>query len=57
MIAVTDMANFETAVRRKLVTEIAGMPPRIIPAAETLPNGKIDCLVGEKTRPGYLDFR
>jgi hypothetical protein len=57
MIAVTDMANFETAVRRKLVTEIAGLPPRIIPVADTTGGEKIDCLVGEKTRPGYLDFR
>jgi hypothetical protein len=57
MIAVTDMANFETAVRRKLVTEIAGLPARVIPAADTTPAAKIDCMVGEKTRPGFLDFR
>jgi hypothetical protein len=58
MISVTDMGNFETAVRRKLVTEIAGLPARVIPAAEvTQDRPKVDCLVGEKTRPGFLDFR
>jgi hypothetical protein len=55
MIAVTDMTNFETAVRRKLVTEIAGMPARVIPAAEVVQAApKMDCLVGEKTRPIFL---
>jgi hypothetical protein len=59
MIAVTSTANFETAIRRKLVTEIAGLPPRVFRAADTLtlPGQKTDCMIGEKTRPNMLfDF-
>jgi hypothetical protein len=52
MIAVTDTANFETAIRRKLVTEISGLPARVVRAADIVAaEPKADCLVGEKTRP------
>jgi hypothetical protein len=59
MIAVTDAANFETAIRRKLVTEISGLPAKVMRAADVTDNGpKADCMVGEKTRPGFMfDFR
>ncbi|MEJ0013649.1 MAG: DUF1194 domain-containing protein [Bauldia sp.] len=59
MIAVTDAANFETAIRRKLVTEISGLPAKVMNAADVAGGGpKADCTVGEKTRPGFmLDFR
>jgi hypothetical protein len=39
---------FET-IRRKLVLEIAGLPPRVIPAAERA-TPAVDCLVGERLR-------
>jgi hypothetical protein len=54
MIAVTDSANFETAIRRKLVTEIAGLPAKMIRAADVQAGPKADCMVGEKTRPGFM---
>ncbi len=42
VITVGDRADFEKAVRRKLVLEIAGAPPRIQPAAERL-SPRPDC--------------
>jgi hypothetical protein len=42
VITVADRADFEKAVRRKLVLEIAGAPPRIQPAAERL-SSRPDC--------------
>jgi hypothetical protein len=59
MIAVTDPANFETAIRRKLVTEIAGLPAKVMQAADiTSDAAPADCLAGEKTRPGFMrNFR
>lgn len=47
MIPVYDWSQFAAAVRRKLVLEIAGLPPRVIPAQATAPAG-YDCLIGEK---------
>jgi hypothetical protein len=51
------------AIRRKLVLEIAGRPPTLTPAqlAQRPPrpdersSPRIDCLIGEKTRPAWLD--
>ncbi len=58
-IAVTDPANFEVAIRRKLVTEIAGTEERarVIAVADTVPAKKADCMVGEKTRPSFFDMQ
>jgi len=51
MITVDHPTGFETAIRRKLVLEIAGLPPRVLPAVETLAQEpRIDCLIGEKAR-------
>jgi len=50
MITIDDIARFEVAIRRKLVLEIAGLEPRVIPAAETLRPPRIDCMIGEKSR-------
>ena len=50
MITIDDISRFEIAIRRKLVLEIAGLPPRVIPAAETLRPPRIDCMIGEKSR-------
>ncbi len=49
MITVDDPARFEIAIRRKLLLEIAGLPPRIMPAAAPLKAPRIDCLIGEKS--------
>jgi hypothetical protein len=48
LIPVHDMTQFSLAVRRKLLLEIAGLPPRIMRASEPLPAQRMDCLIGEK---------
>jgi hypothetical protein len=56
MITVDDVSRFEAAIRRKLVLEIAGLPARVIRAAETVrPEPRVDCLAGEKARGRYVD--
>lgn len=52
MEVVRSAAEFETAIRRKLVLEIAGgtaQPSRLIPAASE-DAARVDCLIGEKLR-------
>jgi hypothetical protein len=55
MITVDKPDRFETATRRKLVLEISGLSPRLMPASERgaarLP---ADCLAGEKARDASL---
>jgi len=56
MLTVDDVDGFEVAIRRKLVLEIAGLPPHLMPAAETFrPPPRVDCLAGEKARSRYFD--
>lgn len=56
MITVTEIKHLEAAIRRKLVLEIAGLPPRLMPAAAGLgPESDYDCLIGEKLRLRWLD--
>ncbi len=43
------------AIRRKLVLEIAGREPALVPAQLAQAPPRIDCLIGEKTRPQWLD--
>jgi len=43
------------AIRRKLVLEIAGQAPTLMPAQLAQRPPRIDCLIGEKTRPAWLD--
>ena len=52
LITVRDPANFTEAIRRKLILEIAGVPPRasVRPAQYAPPAPRIDCLIGEKIR-------
>jgi hypothetical protein len=53
MITVANVADFEQAIRRKLVLEIAAIEPQVIPvAAPGLDAPKIDCLIGERMRGG-----
>ncbi|HEY7690407.1 MAG TPA: DUF1194 domain-containing protein, partial [Dongiaceae bacterium] len=43
------------SIRRKLVLEIAGREPAVVPAQLTQSPPRIDCMIGEKTRPKWLD--
>lgn len=53
---VQKMDQFAEAIRRKLVLEIAGRTPEVLPAAATqVQASAIDCLIGEKTRPQWLN--
>ena len=56
MITVKDVSQFQAAIRRKLVLEIAGLEPqpRFIPVAEMVKQPRIDCLVGERTRGRFF---
>lgn len=55
LVPVTDMAHFGSAIRRKLILEIAGVPsrhlPGIVPAAVRPTQAErplVDCLIGER---------
>lgn len=49
MVVVKDADEFAEAIRRKLILEIAGAKPRVVPAQQLLSNEpRIDCLIGEK---------
>jgi hypothetical protein len=49
MLTVDAESGFAEAIRRKLVLEIAGLPPQIVPVAEVIPE-PVDCQIGEKQR-------
>jgi hypothetical protein len=59
VVTVKDVHDFESAIRRKLVLEIANKraPAQIIPAALETREPRIDCLIGEKTRGRWFDLR
>ena len=50
LIPVHDMSQFALAVRRKLILEIAGLPPRLMQASsgDVQSEPRMDCLIGEK---------
>jgi hypothetical protein len=55
MITVDDIRRFRTAIRRKLVLEIAGLPPHLMLAAEGgQKEARVDCQVGEKARRAWI---
>ena len=55
MVTVDDTNGFEKAIRRKLVLEISGLKPRLMPAADTLrPAARVDCMIGEKIRQQWM---
>jgi len=63
VVTVDDPARFASAIRRKLVLEIAGAAPqsppseigaRVLPVADVRPAPRVDCLVGEKARSRWL---
>jgi hypothetical protein len=57
LVTVESIDRIAEAIRRKLILEIAGAPPKIIPAAEALAQQepRIDCLIGEKLRRRWMD--
>lgn len=50
VVPVQEVAQFPEAIRRKLLLEIAGAEPQIVPAAMPAQYGRSDCLVGERQR-------
>jgi len=55
LITVSSMERFAEAVRRKLVLEIAGTPPKLVPAQFAERERRIDCMIGEKLRRRWMD--
>jgi hypothetical protein len=55
VIPVDDPSQFVVAIRQKLVLDIAGAPPRLLPAAQAQRAPRIDCLIGEKLRRQWLE--
>ena len=54
LVVVRSADQFAEAIRRKLVLEIAGREPLVIPAAATTAGKRIDCLIGEKQREQWM---
>jgi Protein of unknown function (DUF1194) len=54
LVVVQSKEMFASAIRRKLVLEIAGSTPLVIPAGETLKTPRSDCLIGEKLREQWM---
>jgi hypothetical protein len=48
VIPVDDVNRFATAIRQKMILEIAGRAPQVIPAQLTQKEPRIDCMIGEK---------
>jgi uncharacterized protein DUF1194 len=55
LIPVHDISQLATAIRRKLVLEIAGAPPRLISVKEMRRVPRVDCLIGEKLIERWLE--
>jgi Protein of unknown function (DUF1194) len=54
LVPVQGIEMFISAIRRKLILEIAGTTPMIIPASEIRKDRRIDCLIGEKLREQWM---
>ena len=57
MVAVTQVAEFAAAIRRKLLLEISGIAAsaRVIPTQGSVPGDDYDCMAGEKQWRWYQD--
>src|SRR5688572_28605959 len=55
LVTVENIDRIAEAIRRKLVLEIAGIPPRIERAQFAERTPRIDCLIGEKLRRRWMD--
>jgi hypothetical protein len=54
LVPVTDIQKLATAIRRKLVLEIAARPEPIRKASELKSESRIDCMIGEKLREQWM---
>jgi hypothetical protein len=54
LVPVTDIQKLATAIRRKLVLEIAARPAPVIKASEFKSEPRIDCMIGEKLREQWM---
>jgi Protein of unknown function (DUF1194) len=48
VISIKDREKFKEAIRTKLLMEVAGRVPRIVPVAEKEKEPRVSCLIGEK---------
>jgi hypothetical protein len=55
ILAVQEKAQLAMAIKRKLVLEIAAMPPAVIQVAETRHEPRIDCMIGERLIERWLE--
>jgi hypothetical protein len=55
IIAVQEQSQLAMAIRRKLVLEIAGTLPDAIRVVETVPEPRIDCMIGERLIERWLE--
>lgn len=54
LVPVTDIQNLSSAIRRKLVLEIAARPVLLQKVAEATPEPRIDCMIGERLREQWM---
>jgi hypothetical protein len=57
IVSVREAAEFATAIRRKLILEIAGARPHLVPAQARAPEERMDCLIGEKLWQEFMRGR
>ena len=58
MIPIKDKSEFQTATRRKLLLEIAGLePPARLIRVQAAPEEQMDCMIGERQWRRYMDGR
>ncbi|HET6470070.1 MAG TPA: DUF1194 domain-containing protein [Geminicoccaceae bacterium] len=55
MIPIDTHDQFVEATRRKLVLEIAGRPPLLLPASQHAETPRIDCMIGERLRRSWME--
>jgi hypothetical protein len=54
LVPVTDIHKLASAIRRKLVLEIAARPARLMHASEAKAGPRVDCMIGEKLREQWM---
>ena len=54
LVTVTDIQKLASAIRRKLVLEIAARPAKFVPASEVKAEPRVDCMIGEKLREQWM---
>jgi hypothetical protein len=54
LLTVTDIQKLASAIRRKLVLEIAARPAKFVAASEVGAEPRVDCMIGEKLREQWM---